>query len=973
MSQETAAVPSSRKLVLVDAYSLLFRAFFAGRYLSTTDNRPTGALFGFSNMLFTLLNNEKPDAIVVCWDAPERTLRSQEFEAYKAHRPEIDPQLRAQFPDARRIVEAMGIQSAEVGGYEADDLIGTLATRGVHEGYTVTILTGDSDQLQLVGGGVTVQITQRGVSETRTYDTEAVRERYGIGPERIPDWKGLVGDTSDNIPGVPGIGDKTATALLQQWGTMENLLEHVPEVTPPKARAALETHLDQARFSKKLATIVCDVPGDFSIRPYAPTMADWQAVRDLFLHLEFKSLLNRIPRPQSGGEATLLELEKQAPEEAFITTTVWIQSAEELADAIRSVQRSGRVSLRLELDTEAPMRAQWLGIAFAPSPEVGYYVPVRAGRSQPKNDTLGGLFDIPEEEDEESGVGDRVSDVEKTSPDQDSGSATQAFAARQGPNGVPSPTSDTASPTPSYFAAPDDLRLLLEDASLVKVGHDVKKVEIVLERNGLKPPPFAFDTLIAAYLLNAGRSSYPLLDLVETHLGKRLEIQDSFAPQETLALEAAVIFDLVAPLQTALQSVNMTEIMERMEMPLVPILASIEETGLLVDNAYLGTLASRMGRQMDALAQEVYALAGEEFNIGSIKQLQSILFDKMQLPTGKKTKTGFSTGADLLEQLAPKYEIARKIIDWREIAKLKSTYADALNKLVHPQTGRVHTSLNQTVASTGRLSSSDPNVQNIPVRSEIGREIRRAFIAPKGKFLLSCDYSQIELRLLAHVTKDPALVEAFTNDEDVHAATAAKVFGVPIDQVTPDMRRQAKTINFAVIYGQSGFSLAATLGVDPSTATTWIKEYFERLPGVKKYIDDTIALAHRQKHVSTLMGRRRYVPELDSGNHNMRQYAERAAVNMPIQGTAADIMKLAMISVADYLRQEPDSGCTMLLQVHDELLFEVEEEKLPRVTPQIAQRMESAYPLSIRLKADAKYGTNWAEMKPVSSCGRQDP
>jgi DNA polymerase-1 len=506
---------------------------------------------------------------------------------------------------------------------------------------------------------------------------------------------------------------------------------------------------------------------------------------------------------------------------------------------------------------------------------------------------------------------------------------------------------------------------LLESASLAKVGHDIKKVEMVLERNGLKPTPFTFDTLIAAYLLNAGRSSYPLMDLVETHLGKRLEFPDSFAPQETLALEAAVIFDLVAPLKTALQAVHETEILEKMEMPLVPILAAIEETGLLVDNAYLGTLSARMGRQMDALAKEIYQLAGEEFNIGSTKQLQNILFEKLQLPTGKKTKTGFSTGADLLEQLAPQYEIARKIIDWREIAKLKSTYADALNKLVHPETGRVHTSLNQTVASTGRLSSSDPNLQNIPIRSEIGREIRRAFIAPKGKILLSCDYSQIELRLLAHVTRDPALVQAFSNDEDVHAATAATVFGVPIDQVTPDQRRQAKTINFAVIYGQSGFSLAATLGVDTATATQWIKEYFERLPGVKKYIDDTIALAHRQKYVTTLMGRRRYVPELDSGNHNMRQYAERAAVNMPIQGTAADIMKLAMIRVAEYLHHQSEGGCTMLLQVHDELLFEVEEGQLSKVTPHIVERMESAFPLSVRLKADAKSGLNWAEMKPV--------
>jgi DNA polymerase-1 len=922
----TSSMPA-RKLVLVDAYSLLFRAFFAGRYLSTTDNRPTGALFGFTNMLFSLLNSEKPDAIVVCWDAPQKTLRRQEFDAYKAHRPEVDSQLIAQMPVAREIVAAFGIPSAEVGGYEADDLIGTLATKGIHEGYQVTILTGDSDQLQLVGDGVRVQMTQRGVSEVKTYDAETVRERYGIGPERIADWKALVGDTSDNIPGVPGIGEKTATALLQQWGTLDNLLAHVAEVTPPKARAALESHIEQARISRKLATIVCDVPADFQIRPYAPTNEDWNHVRDLFADLEFKSLLPRIPRlPSENGLPPLAVRESLAPEKAFGAATVWLRSAEELEDAIQSARRSETISFLVDAEAAPPMRARLRGIAFAPSPEVGYYVPVESEK-EAEADGLGGLFGH--------------ADLASTSAPDEAGDREA-----------------------EYRAPLSALRPLAEDAAITKVGHNVKIAEILLERCGLHPTPFRFDTLLAAYLLDSGRSSYPLMDLAETHLGVRLEANDAFAPQETLAREAALVFALVKPLRDRLAALGMAEIMERVEMPLVPVLASIEETGLLVDTAYLDTLSTHMAVQMEALAKEVYALAGEEFNIGSTKQLQSILFEKLQLPTGKKIKTGYSTGADLLEQLAPQYEIARKILDYREVAKLKSTYTDALTRLIHPQTGRVHTSLNQTVASTGRLSSSDPNLQNIPVRSEIGREIRRAFIAPPGKALLSCDYSQIELRILAHITQDPALVQAFTADEDVHAATAATVFGVPLDQVTPDQRRQAKTINFAVIYGQSGFSLAATLGVDTATATNWIKEYFARLPGVQKYVEETTALAHRQKYVSTLMGRRRYLPEIDSGNHNMRQFAERAAVNMPIQGTAADIMKLAMIAVYAYLKQECQ-GCTLLLQVHDELLFEVEEAMLPIVTPEILQRMEAAFPLSVRLRVDAKAGPNWAEMKAV--------
>ncbi len=919
MDLDTAV--AAKKLVLVDAYSLLFRAFFAGRYLSTTDNRPTGALFGFSNMLFTLLNNEKPDAMVVCWDAHQKTLRELEFEAYKAHRPQVDPQLKAQMPVARDLVEAFAIQAAEVGGYEADDLIGTLACQGVREGYTVTILTGDSDQLQLVGDGVTVQMTQRGVSDVKVYDTAAVRERYGIDPERIPDYKALVGDTSDNIPGVPGIGDKTATLLLQKWGTLENMLEHVAEVTPPKARAALEANTPQAHLSKKLATIVCNVPVEFAIRPYAPTDADRQALRDMFAHLEFKSLLARIPRPLPvPGSTPLEEIEKQSPKDSFVAQMVWLRSAEELRDAIASAQKSGVAAVQVEVTHTLPMLAELRGIAFAPSAEVGYYVPIRSG-SPADADGLGGLFG----------------------------------------GGGETPAADG----PDYAAEPADLKALLEDPSIRKVGHNVKIAEIVLERNGLHPTPFVFDTLIAAYLLNAGRSSYPLMDLAETYLGVRLDTDDAFAPQETLARETALVSALAAPQQEALQELGMMSILNTMEMPLVPILAEIEQVGLLVDHAYLGTLATRMAVDMEALAKEVYELAGEEFAIGSTKQLQTILFEKLKLPTGKKIKTGYSTGADLLEQLAGEHVIARKIMEWREVAKLKSTYADALNRLVNPTTGRIHTSLNQAVASTGRLSSSDPNLQNIPVRSHAGREIRRAFIAPKGKVLLSCDYSQIELRILAHVTGDPALTEAFLSNADVHAATAATVFGVPLEEVTPDQRRQAKTINFAVIYGQSGFALAATLGVDTSTANQWIRDYFDRLPGVKQYVEETTALAHRQGYVSTLLGRRRYLAELNSGNHNMRQFAERAAVNMPIQGTAADIMKLAMISVADWLHTECEGGCHLLLQVHDELLFEVEEAMVPVLTPLIVRRMESAYPLNVPLRTDAKSGLNWSEMQPV--------
>ncbi len=911
----TAPETQPKKLVLVDAYSLLFRAYFGGRFLSTSDGRPTGALFGFANMLFSILSVEKPDSLVVCLDAHEQTQRSKEFEAYKAHRPDIDQQLIEQFPGARVLVEAMGIASSEIGGFEADDLIGTLAVKGAAAGYDVYVFTGDSDQLQLVGDNVTILMTQRGVTETKRYDRQAVIDRYGIPPERIPDWKALVGDTSDNIPGVPGIGDKTATALLQKWDSLENLIANVAEVAPPKAKNSLEAHIEQAKFAKRLATIVCNAPAELPDAHYEATQENWEATKNLFLDLEFKSLLTRIPQPKLTGEAFAAKV-LGSKSTAFAPKISLIQSLTELQSAIKEALTVEVVALRPQFDSDAPTRANLTGLAFAYSTETAFYVGVSDASSLANSGRTGGLFESESAKNE------------------------------------------------GYLASLDELKPLFSSPKLLKRGHDVKRLEIVLENAGIALPPFEFDTLIGAYLLNAGRATYTLVDMAETHLNCRIEAQEGATPQETLAQEAALIFALYAPMMAALKAEEMTKVLDKVDMPLVPVLADIERAGISLDVPYISTLANRMGGEIEVLATDIYALAGEKFNIGSPKQLQVILFEKMQLPTGKKTKTGFSTGADLLESLAPKYEICQKVIDFRELSKLKATYADALPKLVNPRTGRVHTTLNQTIASSGRLSSTDPNLQNIPVRSEVGREIRRAFIAPKNKILLSCDYSQIELRILASMSKDPAMMEAFKNDEDVHVATAALVFGVPLEDVTPHQRRQAKTINFAVIYGQSAFSLSAVLGVEPKVASQWIKDYFAKLPGVKDFIDNTVALAHQQKYVSTLLGRRRYMHELESGNHNLRQHAERAAVNMPIQGTAADIMKLAMIRVKQFL-DGYEGDCTMLLQVHDELLFELPESILAEVTPKIVDCMETAFPMDVRLRADAKYGQNWVDMKSL--------
>jgi len=913
----------TRKLILIDGYSLLFRAFFAGQALTTSDKRPTGALYGLANMLLSVLQTDKPDAIMVCWDAHAPTFREQEFVDYKAHRPSAAPELKEQMPIARELVSAFGIPCVELAGYEADDIIGTLAQKGKAEGYRVIVITGDSDQLQLVDDDrVIVEITQRGVSERKAYNRQAVYDRYGVWPEQIPDFKALTGDASDNIPGVPGIGEKTAAKLLQQFGTLENLLEHLDEVTPPRIQQALREGKEQALFSKRLATIVCDVPLDIEIVPYSPTEADWQRVRAIFRDLEFRSLLARIPQPSSP----LAAREEEAPEERFEVVYRSMKDADTLKQVLEKVKAKGRVAIRLELEGESPLDAKMRGVAFAVEETEGsdgslepscYYVAVQ----EPK--AIGGLWSFTEEGAEE-----------------------------------------TSAQETGYVASIQELEPLFNASGIRRLTYQAKQALIVLQRHGFRPLPFDFDVQIAAYLLDAGRSAYPLMDIVEAHLHRRLEVEDAFEPAERLMIEAGAILALEEPLERQLEANGMTRVFYEIEMPLVPVLAAIEQHGLLVDVDYLSVLSQKMAEQIAKIAAEIYELAGMEFNIGSPKQLQEVLFDKLQLPRGKKTKTGYSTGADLLEQLAPRYEIARKILEYREMAKLKATYADALVRLVRPDTHRVHTSLNQTVASTGRLSSSDPNLQNIPIRSEVGRQIRRAFIAPKGYKLLSCDYSQIELRVLAHVSDDPTLIQAFLNDEDIHAATAATVFGVDVSQVTPEQRRLAKTINFAVIYGQSAFSLATTLGVETSVAHEWIQAYFARLPGVKRYIEEIKELAHRQGWVQTLFGRRRYLPDLHSGNHQVRQAAERAAINMPIQGTAADIMKLAMIRVYRHVADRKD--CSLLLQVHDELLFEVREEEIEACVAEIVPLMQEAYPLKVPLKVDAKVGTDWANMESVA-------
>ncbi len=914
------------KLVILDGNSLLYRGFFAMRALSTSDRLPTNAVYSFVLMLLTILEREKPDAIFAAFDPPVATFRHQELETYKGTRKTMPDDLKPQRALAREVAKVFRVPNVEVEGFEADDVCGTLAEIAKHKGYDVLIVTGDGDALQLVDDGsplegrgqVQAMITVKGVTDTVVYDEAAVRARYGLTPAQIPDFKGLKGDSSDNLPGVPGIGEKGASKLLKDYGTLENLLFHVDE-QPDKIKAALITHTDTALQCKRLATIVRDVPLPewVEITPnYQTEGPDFEAVKELFERLEFRTLVKRLPG---------LERDQRA----------------------KTIEQNG------EGGETPPPHAVGAG-SPGPSPAPPSGVEGQIVTTQAQLDTL--LARLAEA-DAPVGVQLHLAPPAGVKPT----AMTLMNAELQGVAfGLP----DSA-----FYAAWADwggaLTPYLEDAARAKSVYDLKSASGVLGRNGVALRGVTFDVLLAAYLLNAGRSGYPLTDLAADNVGMEL-VPDPEHPQAGAMDEARAVSALEATLTPRLERDGLGGIFTDIELPLAPILAGMERAGVSVDAALLREAGRNLGEQVASLEAEIFELAGQKFSVGSTKQLQEVLFDKLKLPIGKKTKTGYSTGAEVLEDLAAKgHEIAGKIVRWREVSKLKSTYADALPALINPETGKVHTSLNQTVASTGRLSSSNPNLQNIPVRTEIGREIRKCFVASPGHVLVSADYSQIELRLFAHITKDPGLVEAFQTDADIHAQTARRIFEVPEDQpVTHDQRRQAKTVNFAVIYGASPFRVAIELGITQVRASELIKAYLALYPGVRAYLETVLEGAREKGYVQTLLGRRRYVPDINSRVFQFRQAAEREAANMPVQGTSADIIKLAMLRVAKTL-SESSLGAQMVLQVHDELLFECPVAEVRSLADLVRDAMQTAYPLDVPLRAEVKSGHNWWDVTPV--------
>ncbi|MCE5323496.1 DNA polymerase I [bacterium] len=897
-----------KRLVVIDGNSLLYRAFFAMRYLSTASGQPTNAVYALTMMLLRLFD-EKPDYIAVAFDTPVPTFRHKEYEEYKAHRKAVPDALIEQSPVARELIRAFNVPVIEMPGYEADDIIGSMAKEATARGWETTIVTGDLDALQLVNDHVKVMTTVKGVTDTVEYDPDAVKERFGLTPDQMIDYKALKGDPSDNIPGVPGIGDKTAVSLLQEYGTLENLLDHINDLPEGKAKKALQANEEMAHLSKHLATIVTDLPEKLDLDDYARREPDYNALRDLFVKLEFKTMLKRLP------EVGMAE-GKAAPEERIaLGACRRIESADELNKLIDSLKADGGFAMQCHTANGKSIDAEIIGISFCMGIGKTAYVQV----IDPAKKSTGSLelgFDGPFQAD------------------------LSAF------------------------------KEVLESDKIEKYCHDSKLNHAALALRGVSLRGATFDSMLGAYLIDSSRGSFEIGDVAFEQLSLELpgvtSKQDGQIDDATLVCgEAEAIYRVRQPIESRLENDGLMDLYTNVELPLAPILAEMELNGVAVDVEQLGALSVTLDVDIRDVAQRVYDQAGEEFNIGSPKQLQTILFEKLGLQASKKTKTGYSTSASALEELAAENPIVADILRYRELTKIKSTYADSLPKLINPRTGRIHTSLNQAVTATGRLSSSDPNLQNIPVRTELGRQIRKAFVAAGDNLLVSADYSQIELRILAHVTGDTGLVKAFENNEDIHTATACTLFSVEPSDVSPEMRRRAKTVNFAVIYGMADFTLSKALGVSVKEAHDFIETYFARFPGVRTFTDETIAIARENGYVTTLIGRRRYMQDINNSNRNIRQFAERAAVNMPIQGTAADIMKTAMIKVHDALK-ETGLSSKMLLQVHDELLLEVPPDELETACNLVREGMEQAMDLHVPLRVDVKSGKNWSEMTTES-------
>lgn len=970
-----------RTLTLLDGHALFHRAFHAyPDEMSTNAGEATNAVFGFTRILLDLFRYIKPEYIAVTFDRPTPTFRHKDYAPYKAHRPSLPDSMRAQFPRVREVVSAFNIPIYEADGFEADDVLGTLSLQATQQGADVVIVTGDLDTLQLVNDHVRVTFARsprRG--EFDYYDVNTVEQRYGFAPPQIVDYKSLVGDTSDNIPGVAGIGQKTATKLIQDYTTLENILAHLDEL-PAKVRDKLSDQRDIAIRSKYLATIVTNAPVTLDLPSARALDYNPDTVLALFRNLEFFSLVDRLPR--RAGDIAAPEVAE--PEEQ--ATAVVVPAARPVDNALRAAgSAAGQLNLFAEDELEA----------LAESGDTTLASPLAIAPRKPTVTPTGGTNTMTIATPEAlrtlaSAL--RASSIFSFDLETDAADEHHAnivglsFAMGQGeayyvPVGHKVDASgEEPGPQLSVAEALDILRPALTDPKAGKVGHNAKFDMIALARHGVWVEGLSYDTMIAAYLLNPGRRGLGLKDLAFELLGVimtpitdligtgKQQITMAQVPIRDAAAYAGADADMTLRLYYALEPQlrkrDLDSLMTDVETPLVPVLARMETAGFLLDPDFLRRLGSDLDGQLRALEADIYDSVGHQFNINSTKQLGDVLFNELKLPTTRRTKTGYSVDAESLENLRGMHAAVDNLLEYRQLSKLKSTYVDGLLELMDPSTHRVHTSFSQTTASTGRLSSSNPNLQNIPVRTEVGRRIRQAFLADPGMQLLAADYSQIELRILAHITHEPALVTAFEHDEDIHSATASQLFKVALNEVTPDQRRLAKTVNFAVLYGQSAFGLARVTGMSNSEAAEFIRNYDRTFPLVQKYVEDTLFQARTQGYVQTLLGRKRYLPDFGTLQLSQRQAAEREAINMPIQGTNADMIKLAMNHLDAELRAR-GMRARMILQVHDELVLETPDEEMRAAADLVSACMISALKLSVPIKVEMKAGRNWYEVRPL--------
>ena len=933
------------RLFLVDGYALIYRAFFAmiARPLTTRRGENTSAAWGVTNFLLRLRAKHRPDYLGWVHDVGE-SFRHRQFPAYKATREKLDEQLQQDFDRSveriEQILAAFRVPVLGLDGYEADDVIGTLAGQAAQRGLHTVIVSGDKDFYQLIGPHIALLNPGRGgpaAVEEQWVDPSNASERLGVPPGRVVDYLALVGDASDNIPGVKGVGEKTALELLAAHGDLDTILARAAELPGKRAREALLQHADLARLSRELVTIRRDVPVELDLDRLRVRPPDVARLTELFTELEFRSLIAKLepppppapPAPPAASESTARATTRTpvatltpAPASAAI-----VDDPSQLAAVLAECRRTRLVALDTETTGLDAMRAELVGLSLAVAPGRSWYLPF--AHLPPDGPLAGG----------------------------------------EPPRNLPPLASDALAP----------LRAFLADPGAPKAGHNIKFDWLILRRAGAPLSGVTYDSMLASFVLDPGRRSHALDELARERLGIEMQTYSELVGKgraerpfaEVPLADAAryccadseTVLQLEAAFRPELEDHRLLPLLDTIEIPLVPVLVEMESTGVLIDRALLGEIGRAFAKELAALELEIYRAAGGDFNINSTPQLRSVLFHKLQLPVQKRTKTGASTDFEVLEQLAAMgHEVPRLMIEYRELAKLKSTYVDALPGFIHPETGRVHTSYNQTGAATGRLSSSEPNLQNIPVRTPRGEAIRRAFVAPPGHLLLTADYSQIELRLLAHLSGDPAFVEAFERGGDIHRQTAAVIFGVAEADVTPEMRARAKTINFGTIYGQGPFALSRQLGITQDEAKAFIEQYFERFAGVRAWLDATVEEARQRGYVETLFGRRRYITELKDKNFNIRAFGERTATNSPLQGSAADLIKIAMIRIHAAL-PAAGLGARMLLQVHDELVFEVLEGERPAAAALVKREMEGVTSLRVPLVVTIGAGKNWVDAK----------